>query len=145
MKFAISRRPDPTIDVTPMIDVVFQLVLFFMVSTTFITTPGIEVELPKSSATAVISDTEDLTVLISDDGSVFVNDVPVTIERLTERFAAAAKGDSSTLVIIKADKEVAHGRVVAIMDRAKDVGLSRLAIATVSSQQQTNLEPTEEK
>ena len=69
MKFAISRRPDPTIDVTPMIDVVFQLVLFFMVSTTFITTPGIEVELPKSSATAVISDTEDLTVLISDDGS----------------------------------------------------------------------------
>ena len=48
MRFGVPRRADPVIDVTPMIDVVFQLLLFFMVTTTFISSPGIEVDLPRS-------------------------------------------------------------------------------------------------
>jgi len=130
MKFAISRRPDPTIDVTPMIDIVFQLVLFFMVSTTFVSAPGIEVELPKSSATAMVEDKLDINIWIAADGTVLVNDVPVTASSLANLLEKQAKRDESALVIIKADTGVSHGRVVLVMDQVKAAGLSRLAIAT---------------
>lgn len=130
MKFAISRRPDPTIDVTPMIDIVFQLVLFFMVSTTFVSAPGIEVELPKSSATAMVEDKLDINIWIAADGTVLVNDVPVTASSLANLLEKQAKKDESALVIIKADTGVSHGRVVLVMDQVKAAGLSRLAIAT---------------
>ena len=130
MKFAISRRPDPTIDVTPMIDIVFQLVLFFMVSTTFVSAPGIEVELPKSSATAMVEDKLDINIWIAADGTVLVNDVPVTASSLANLLEKQAMRDESALVIIKADTGVSHGRVVLVMDQVKAAGLSRLAIAT---------------
>ena len=65
MKFGSPRRPDPIVDVTPMIDVVFQLVLFFMVSTTFVSTPGIQVDLPRSSAQTLEASDDDLNVWLS--------------------------------------------------------------------------------
>lgn len=130
MRFGVARRPDPIIDVTPMIDIVFQLVLFFMVSTTFISSPGIQVDLPRSSAQTVLSDDHDINVWMTAEGAVFVDDVPVDSARLLQLFTAGARSDPNTLVVIKADAGVAHGRVVAVMDQARGVGLTRLAIAT---------------
>ena len=140
MKFATGRRADPFIDVTPMIDVVFQLVLFFMVSTTFINAPGIQVDLPRSSAQTIIAEKNDINVWMQcgkqleggscTDGPVFVGNTPVTLDRLRTIFRNAAESDPDTLVVIKADQGVAHGRVVTTMDIAREEGLSRLAIAT---------------
>ena len=133
MKFGVQRRPDPWIDVTPMIDIVFQLVLFFMVSTNFIESPGFEVELPQSSSQTVLSEDRDMQVWITTDGSVYVDDVAVSSAALAERFRQRAAENPDTLVIIKADTGVPHGRVVAVMDRARARGLTRLAIATEST------------
>lgn len=130
MRLGVQRRPDPSIDVTPMIDVVFQLVLFFMVSTTFISTPGIQVDLPRSSSDAVVTDDRDLDIWITLEGAIYVDDEPVTAERLLRAMQLAAQRDPNTLVILKADAGVAHGRVVQVMDMARNEGLSRLAIAT---------------
>lgn len=131
MRFAaLSRRPDPVVDVTPMIDIVFQLVLFFMVSTTFVTSPGIQVDLPRSSAQTVLSEDKDIQVWMTTEGAVYVNDRPVDAGELRRIFLDAARGNPNTMVIIKADTGVSHGRVVSVMDQAKGVGLSRLAIAT---------------
>ncbi len=130
MRYAANRRPDPILDVTPMIDIVFQLVLFFMVTTTFISAPGIQVDLPRSSAQTVVSDKNDINVWMTVDGSVFVDDKPVDLPTLKTRLRAAAERDPNTLVIIKADTGVAHGRVVTVMDMARTEGLGRLAIAT---------------
>ncbi len=130
MKFGVARRPDPHIDVTPMIDVVFQLVLFFMVSTTFISSPGIQVDLPRASSEVVIAEKRDLNVWVTAEGAVYVDDAPVTLQRLREQLRQTAKADPSTLVVIKADAGVTHGRVVTVMDLARAEGLSRLAIAT---------------
>ena len=146
MRFAVSRRPDPVIDVTPMIDIVFQLVLFFMVSTTFVNAPGIQVDLPRSSSQLVISDTNDLSIWMTcgqrtatgscTDGAVYVNDEPVTSEGLSAIFRRAAASDPDTLVIVKADAGVRHGRVVTVMDMARMVGLTRLAIATEANKEE---------
>ncbi len=130
MRFAVGRRPDPVVDVTPMIDIVFQLVLFFMVSTTFVTSPGIQVDLPRSSAQTVLADDKDIQVWVTADGAVYVNEQPVTAAELRRKFLDAARSNPNTMVVIKADEGVSHGRVVAVMDQAQAQGLTRLAIAT---------------
>lgn len=136
MRFSVSRRPDPLIDVTPMIDIVFQLVLFFMVSTTFVSAPGIQVDLPRSSSQAVISDKEDVNIWVTAEGAVYVDEQPVTADRLRRILQRSAERDPNTLVIIKADAGVSHGRVVRVMDAARNEGLSRLAIATEVNEQE---------
>ncbi len=130
MNFSRSRRIEVGVDVTPLIDIIFQLVLFFMVSTTFVTAPGLEVDLPRSSADTVLRDTEDVSVLVGEDGSVFVDDVAVDLKGLNAALERVAATDVNTLVLLKADRSVSHGRVVAIMDAARSKGLTRLAIAT---------------
>lgn len=130
MKIAGKRRADPVLDVTPMIDIVFQLVLFFMVSTTFVSSPGIQVDLPRSSAQVVLNDDQDLSVWIALDGSIRVNEQAVDLNKLNDVFRRAAERDPNTLVILKADQGVTHGRVVTVMDIARSRGLARLAIAT---------------
>lgn len=134
MRFGTARRPDPIVDVTPMIDIVFQLVLFFMVSTQFVQHPGIQVSLPKSSAQTVLTDKTNLNVWITNEGSVFVDDVPVTTRELGDLFDRRAKADPGSMVVIKADKDVDHGRVIAIMDMAQARGLTNLALATESNE-----------
>ena len=130
MNFGAQQgREDPVVDVTPLIDIIFQLVLFFMVSTTFVTTQGIEVDLPRASAEAVLRDKGDLRVQVTTEGSVFIDDQAVTWAQLREQVQRAARAEPGTLVVIKADRDVDHGRVVAIMDLARSYGLP-LAIAT---------------
>ena len=130
MRLGIGRRPDPMIDVTPMIDIVFQLVLFFMVSTQFVQHPGIQVDLPRSSAQTVITDAKHLNVWMTSEGAVYVDDVAVSAGDLRQIFERRAVNDPSTMVVLKADAGVSHGRVVSIMDLAHGLGLSNLAIAT---------------
>lgn len=130
MNFSRSRRNPAVVDITPLIDIIFQLVLFFMVSTTFVTSPGIQVDLPRSSAQTILRDKQDVNLWITSEGAVYADEVPVTWAGLRARLAEAAKADPNTMVVIKADKDVGHGRVVAVMDLARGYGLTRLAIAT---------------
>lgn len=130
MRFSVSRRPDPVIDLTPMIDVVFQLLLFFMVTTTFISSQGIDVELPRSSAQVVLSDKKDVNIWMTTEGAVYVDEVPMTTAELRALLKRRAEADPNAQVVIKADQGVSHGRVVAVMDLARSLGLSKLAIAT---------------
>jgi biopolymer transport protein ExbD len=118
------------VDVTPLIDIIFQLVLFFMVSTTFVNSRGIEVDLPRSSSDTILRDRDDINLWVTSDGAVYLEEVPVDWSMLRGALERAATSNPSTLIIIKADREVEHGRVVAVMDLARSLGLNRLAIAT---------------
>ena len=101
-----------------------------MVSTTFVTSPGIEVDLPRSSSDTILRDQDDINLWVTSEGSVFVDDAPVDWASLEGALTQAAMANPSTLIIIKADRDVDHGRVVAVMDLARSLGLNRLAIAT---------------
>ncbi len=144
MRLSVRRREDPTIDVTPMIDIVFQLVLFFMVSTTFISSPGIQVDLPRASSQVVLGDDQDLRVWITQDGAVYVDDDPMDLDGLRTRLRRAAERDPDTLVVIKADVGVPHGRVVTVMDLARREGLGRLGISTESEKGSSNADDPDE-
>ena len=130
------RRPTLLLDLTPLIDVVFLLLIFFMVSTTFVqdNDVGLEIDLPRSDSNQLLEAAEDVALRVAADGSVFVDDTGVDIEALREKLTAAAKRDPDTMVILEADQAVDHGRVVEILDLARDLGLTRFAIATEAAE-----------
>lgn len=125
-----GNKGDPQkIDLTPMIDIVFQLLIFFMVSTTFIVTPGLKLNLPEASNTDTVEQTQDLTIELKSDNTLYLNKSLVDIQNLESDLKALTAGKDPTL-IIKADGSVSHSSVVEVMDVARRVGLKKLAIAT---------------
>jgi biopolymer transport protein ExbD len=130
MQFRRPRRDDARIDITPLVDMVFLLLIFFMLSTTFIVTPGIKVNLPRSSAEKVTQEKKEVQVVITEDNKVFVDGMPLDMGELEQRLMGVARQDPQTLIIIKADAKALHGTVVEVMDIAKQSGLNHLAIAT---------------
>ncbi|HEX9665074.1 MAG TPA: biopolymer transporter ExbD [Thermodesulfobacteriota bacterium] len=116
-----------TLDLTPIVDVVFNLLIFFALSLNFaVTSGGINVKLPKASSAEPIK-AEELTVNLTADGKIYLNDKVITLEKLSQRLKE--KKDKDSLVIIRADSLVTHGRVVEAMDTVRTNGFSRLAIA----------------
>ncbi|MBN2190184.1 MAG: biopolymer transporter ExbD [Candidatus Aureabacteria bacterium] len=117
------------LDITPLIDVVFLLIIFFMLSSTFILQPGIKVNLPDSKVSDAQPE-ENIIVTITSEKTILLNDEKVDEESLSIKLRPIAKRTPERIVIIKADERVNHGLVVKIMGEIKDAGIKRLAIAT---------------
>lgn len=128
------RRGGAEINLTPLIDIVFQLLIFFLITTTFVQNPGIDVELPKASAEPAKNDPESVIIGITSEGRVVHEGRAVSLEELRERLAAHHQQRPKALVIIQADTETSHGKVVEVMDLARQVGFEALAIATAAAQ-----------
>ena len=132
MNFSQKRSPDDVnIDLTALIDVVFLLIIFFMVTTTFQAKSGISIRLPEADSQMASEEVKRVVVSVKKDGNTFFGDEKVDMKTLGEKFAEVAKSKADTLVVIRADESVAHGRVVTVMDSARSAGLTSLAIATV--------------
>lgn len=123
-------RISPTLDLTPMVDVVFLLIIFFMVSTTFITLEsGLPVDLPQ--ATSAEGQPEGLpTVTIDAQGRLFLAGSEVVEEDLVGLLRTVLAESEATTVVLRADQSVSHGLTVRIMDAIKRAGATRVAIAT---------------
>ena len=130
MKFREQSRSDVHLDITPIVDTVFNLLIFFALSLNFIVTPGIKVNLPESITEEIIRERDELVIVMNKDNTIFVDGKNISSENLALLFTKAAQKSQETLVIIQADQDVSHGSVVRMMDRAKKAGLKRLAIAT---------------
>ena len=130
MQFKRKKRLETPPDITPMIDVVFLLLIFFMLSTTFIVTPGLKITLPKSSAEQIKKEKEEVRILLSEAGDIYINEEKVDIDSLKGIFVEAAGKSRESVAVISADEKAAHGRVVEVMDAAKESGIMRLAIET---------------
>ena len=118
-----------TLDLTPLIDVVLMLVIFFMLTTTFVLSPGVQVDLPQGSSLQKPRES-DAIITVTKDDAVYFQDAQVSLETLQAVLQRAYKQQPRLRVVIKADTQVQHGRVVQVMDMAKLVGIERLAIAT---------------
>ena len=134
MKFRRRRRDGAGVDLTPLIDVVFLLLIFFMVSTTFIRETQLKIDLPEADGELqeIEKDVIEITVDRRGDYSVneqllVNNELDTLLRALRERLADR---DPSTRVIITADANAAHQDVVRAMDAAGRVGLSRISITT---------------
>lgn len=133
MNFQVSRAAseEPVINLTPLIDMVFLLIIFFMLTTNLAVTSGFDVNLPKSGAhRGAIDETKSLVVYIGQDGKAYIDGKEVSDEEILMRASAAAKASKDGVIIIRADTMAAHGAVIRVMDIARSGGLKRLAIDT---------------
>jgi len=122
------------INITPLTDIFLVLLIIFMVTTTAIAEAGADkggfkVTLPKGGKGDAVA-ARDLSIAILSDGRVVIGGKVVEEPELRSMLTASAEKNADTLVLIQADEGVAHGRVVAVMELARRLGLQRLAIAT---------------
>jgi biopolymer transport protein ExbD len=136
MRFARRRRrPDVVIDLTSLIDVVFLLLIFFMVSTTFVRQTKLEVKLPEAKGQLRDEQPNVVQVTVTADGTYAIDDrtlVNSELGTLVRALAEVTQGDQSRRVIITADANATHQSVVRAMDAAGQVGLIHLSITTRS-------------
>lgn len=128
------RRRQPRrvgIDIAPLVDVVFLLVIFFAVSTTFLETSGMKLDLPSSSSVAP-RESRELAVALSSDGRIEFEGRVVTREDLGAELTRALEGREAKVVVLRADSSTPHGQVVALMDIIRGAGAEALTIATRS-------------
>lgn len=118
------------INIVPMIDVIFAILTFFIVSTLFLTrSEGIPVNLPVATSAAA-QPQQQIVVSINVQGQIFVQQTSVDLDTLEAQMRSLVQAGTPPLVIINADQETPHGRVVAVMDRLRLVEGVQLAIAT---------------
>lgn len=127
-----TAEDEPTLNLTPMIDVVFQLLIFFMVATTFLDPEKeIEIELPEAVSGAPSDDVDEIIINIMEDGSIVLSGETVDDESLLARLKAAAQANPDLPVTIRADRLARHGRTVLVMDACSQAGLANLAVGTL--------------
>jgi biopolymer transport protein ExbD len=135
MKFRRRPRTDIAIELIPLVDVVLVLLLFFMVSTTFVRQSELKVELPEASSNPQQVDTTVVEIAISADGEYAVNGrllVDNQLPTLMRALREAVGGDTSKHLVINADSDARHQAVVRAMDAAGQLGLIHLSITTRS-------------
>jgi biopolymer transport protein ExbD len=134
MRLNPHAREEPEINLTPFIDVVLVLLIFFTVTTTFIRGTGLHINLPRVVESSSTNQAKDLEVAVDATGQYYVNGRQLRdAERRTlERALAEVAGsDRERPILIKADAVASHQSVVTVMDVAGRLGFSRVSIATV--------------
>jgi biopolymer transport protein ExbD len=124
-----AKRVQAVIDITPLVDCVFQLLIFFLLTATFVKNPNFDINLPEASSKLTSNVKEDIRVVILKDGKLKYDNEVINKNQLKEILQEKFKADATSIVLIQADKETMHGKVVEIMDMAKSAGFSRLGIA----------------
>ena len=132
MEFRRPGKGSVEINIAPLVDVVFLLVIFFAVSTTFLETAGLPLELPSSSSTAK-RDTKSVVVSITEDGQLGLDGEPLTAAQLTDRLRGALEQRESKDVLLRADAHAEHGDVVRIMDMIQAAGAQGITVDAQSA------------
>lgn len=131
MQFSQRTRRKATINIISLVDVVFLLLIFFTVSATFMDQPALKIDLPESGAEPPKdSEPEPMTVYLTSRGELYFGDQPVRLEDLGELIGEQIREGASRHLSLKADKEVTHGRVIEVMDLARQKGVQMVTVAT---------------
>jgi biopolymer transport protein ExbD len=129
VQFSRRARRQVTINITSLIDVIFMMLLFFMITSTFLEQPGIKLELPAARAEA--SNTPQEYVLTVDKkGMLFLNRQAIDLDGLEAEIRRVLPKMKDGALVLKADQEITHGLVVRVMDLAKRGGVKKLIIGT---------------
>ena len=129
MQFVTKTKRRVIINITSLIDVLFLLLIFFIVSSTFLEQPGMKLDLPKTTVQEALR-MEGYTLFVMSDGSLYLNEEAVNLDKLPDRLKDIAPIVEEKGLILKADESVRYGLVVEVMDIAKQSGIVKLVVAT---------------
>lgn len=123
------------INIVPMIDVIFSILAFFIISSLYLTrSEGLPVNLPQAASSESQQRSAEITVTLDRQGQIAVNTRPVQLNQLEATLQQLVQPSQPTLVILNADEAVSHGLVVSVMDRLRQIEGAKLAIATKKPQ-----------
>lgn len=125
-----EQEEDAAIDMTPMLDIVFIMLIFFIVTTSFIKEAGIEVNKP-TAKTVVHKKGANIFVAVTADGDVWLDKRQVDPDTVRANIERLLAEQASEVVILQADEHAEHGKVVDVMDQIKAAGVNRIAIAAI--------------
>ncbi|MBI4665291.1 MAG: biopolymer transporter ExbD [Nitrospinae bacterium] len=130
MKFKRNREEDYALQLIPLIDVVFFLLAFFMISTTFADpTKSMDIELPDSQAGAAANDLKVVEIDINREGEIFFNGEPADPKTLKALITEKMRGMKKRSAIVRADTSSNHGKVVQVMGICKEAGVNDIGVA----------------
>ncbi len=121
----VRNRKTPELIIIPMIDIMFFLLVFFMLSTMYM----IDLKLPKA-ATAATDTTTTFAVSLKNDGTLYLGDAPTDIKALIMQASIEQKNNPNFAIVIRADKDVDYGLVIELIDKLKAAGITRFGLAT---------------
>ncbi len=126
-----KRRPRYSVQapLTSLIDIVFLLLIYFLLTTNFLAEEGIKVQLPQAHSAAP-KEKRELVVVLDRNGTVYLESKPVSLGTLFDELKMDLAADPETTVVVKADRSLLLDRVVQVMDVIKEAGASRLRLAT---------------
>jgi biopolymer transport protein ExbD len=135
MKFTRRLSPSAKADLIPLIDVVFQLVIYFMVYTAFNIGPGIKIEYPESVTSEQISIGE-LKITLAGDDEIYINEDRIELENLGEQIAAFSQNfEEKPLLVLEGDISVSYLRMVEVMDELRKNGFYQIALRTTRKEE----------
>ncbi len=130
MHLTDNRKKKIKLDLTSLIDVLFILIIFFTVSSTFLEQPGIELKLPKAKSSKGHT-TQRIIIYVDKDKNIFLNNDLVTLNNLSEEVQKLADLQKDKSIVLKADAGVTHGVVIEIMDILRQHGIYKIVVSTV--------------
>lgn len=133
MKLETQQQEDPEVSLTPLIDVVLLLIIFFMVTSSFVRETELKVELPESTAETAVEERPALEIIVNREGEYYVNGQPLVAsnpEVLQRALAKVAGERRDQPLTIRADAQTTHQSVVTVMDVAGRMGFANITIVT---------------
>lgn len=124
----IREEEEATLDMTPMLDIVFIMLIFFIVTTSFVKEAGIDVNRPEASQ-ATSRPSANIFIAIRENGEVWMDRRQVDVERVAANLERLLAEQPTDMVVIQADDQARHGIVVKVMDQIKEAGISQISIA----------------
>ena len=134
-------RPLAEINVTPMVDVMLVLLIIFMVTAPLMTS-GVSVDLPKTTAQPLNSDSEPRTVSIKADGSIFLQEQPVDVGDLVAKLQAIGQNNPDRRIFVRGDKDLAYGRIMEVMGTITQGGFTKVALLAEQTAAPQNSAPS---
>jgi len=119
---------DSQIDMTPMLDVVFIMLIFFIVTTSFVRESGVEVNRP-SASTATEQSKAGIFVAVKDTGEIYIDRKQVDLQRVRASLERLVASQGEVGLVIQADEQTRHGIVVKVMDAAREAGIQQISVA----------------
>jgi biopolymer transport protein ExbD len=130
MKLSIKKPKKITMNLTPLIDVLFILIIFFTVSSTFLEQPGIELKLPEAESSEGHT-AQKIIIYVDKNRNIFLNDQIVSINNLISEIQKLVNLQKDKSIVIKADAEVEHGVIIHVMDLLRQQGIYKIVVSTV--------------
>jgi biopolymer transport protein ExbD len=129
----LNKRNTTVLDMTPLVDVVFQLLIFFLLTSTYVqqsqqSSSSVPVELPESSLDASPTTPEELVISIDERGIIYLQDEEINFDQLAAALQRVSKNKPNTIILVRGDQKVPYGRVGQVMSLVRASGLRLSAV-----------------